>query len=332
MIPAAAAIILAAMLVGCAVGPAVTTAPAPAPRWAIALHGGAGTISRDAGPEREAAYRDALAEALEAGRAVLAGGGTSLDAVETVVRQLEDNPLFNAGRGAAYAHHGGHELDACIMDGATLSSGAVAGVRNIRNPVTLARHVMEKTPHRLFVGAGAYEMAMAAGFEHTPDSWFETEMRRERWLRLKEQERISREAGEVERGTVGAVALDIHGNLAAATSTGGLTNKPSGRVGDSPLAGIGNYANNATCAVSCTGHGEEFIRHTAAFRVSALMEYSGRDLDGAVGTVLANHLPPGAGGIIAVDRNGAISLQFTTRGMYRAAANSDGLHLIDIWR
>ncbi len=338
------AVIAALLLGGCAKAPTMDQngngTAAHRKEWAIAIHGGSGTMRRDAGPEREREYLDALDSALTIGRNVLAAGGTSVDAVEAVVRHMEDNPLFNAGRGAAYNRDGMHELDAAIMVGDTKKSGAVAAVREVRNPVTLARFVMDSTMHSLMAGRGAEELADTAGIERVPDDYFHTSMREERWLEENGRGTVSAEAGEVEpddasldnrMGTVGAVALDRFGNVAAATSTGGLTNKLPGRVGDSPLIGIGTYADNASCAVSCTGHGEEFIRQTVAFRIAALMELKGESLDTAVTTVVDTKLRQGTGGVIAVDAKGNLSLEFNTRGMYRGAADSDGRFETAIW-
>jgi isoaspartyl peptidase/L-asparaginase-like protein (Ntn-hydrolase superfamily) len=302
-------------------------------RWAIAIHGGAGTIGRDAEASIQESYLAALQVALEAAERILASGGTSLDAVQEAVRILEDDPLFNAGRGAAIMADGHCELDAAVMDGATRNSGAVAFVRGVRNPVLLARHVMEATPHMLVAGDGALRLAKQKGFQIEPDSYFETERRRRMWDRERQRQRVGPEAGEVElaMGTVGAVALDQFGNLAAATSTGGLTNKMPGRVGDSPLVGIGTYANNATCAISCTGTGEEFIRLTVAHRISAMMEFGGLSSSEAAKRVVMEELPRGSGGLILVDRLGNIETPYNSRGMYRATADSRGNRHVAIW-
>lgn len=324
---------LAMGILGCGKAPTMDERGNGAERrdWAIALHGGAGTIGRGGSEQIAAEYRVALAVALEVGVRILNDGGTSLDAVEAVVRHLEDSPLFNAGKGAAITRDGEHQMDAAIMDGATLDNGAVAAVRFVRNPVSLARHVMTSTPHALISGPGAEQLAEQAGVRTEPSEYFRTPMRYERWLRMKQREAVSSEAGEIEKGTVGAVALDRHGNLAAATSTGGLTNKLSGRIGDSPLIGIGTYANNATLAISCTGHGEEFIRRTAAFRVSALMEYGGLGVGDALAEVVHKQLAPDSGGAVAVDSHGTIAMDYSTRGMYRGAADSTGRFEVAIW-
>lgn len=300
-------------------------------RWTIVIHGGAGTIGRKDGPEREREYLDALARALKVGQDILAQGGTSLDAVEQVVRTMEDDPHFNAGKGAAYTREGKNELDASIMDGRNLATGAVAAVRHVKHPISLSRRIMEDGEHVLMAGTGAEEYARGAGLEMADDEYFRTEERYRRWRRAAERDAVGSEAGEVEKGTVGAVALDIHGNLAAATSTGGLTNKLPGRIGDSPLAGIGTYADNGSCAISCTGNGEEFIRLTVAFRIAALMRYGGRSLRQAADEVVSKTLSPDSGGIIAVDREGNAVMPFNTRGMNRGAADSTGRFEVAIW-
>lgn len=317
---ALAAIIAAAAATGCATLPSgAGPAQGPGADWAIAIHGGSGTI-RDTAPEEEQArYRESLSRALAIGAEILEAGGDALDAVEAAVRALEDDPLFNAGRGGVPNEDGHFELDASIMDGRTLDSGGVGAVRFVRNPVSLARRVMEDTPHRLLAGDGALRFAREAGEPLEDDDYFRTEWRWERWQRM----RGSRDALDV-HGTVGAVARDRNGNLAAATSTGGLTDKRAGRVGDSPIAGAGNYADNATCAVSATGRGEEFMRWNSAFRIAAAMEHGGMTLEEAMRHVLRERMPDRIGGMIAVDRDGRLVLDFTTRGMYRGAADSTG--------
>ena len=297
--------------------------------YAIAIHGGAGVIDRDSPGAEE--RREALRSALRAGVGVLESEGTSLDAVETVVRLLEDDPNFNAGMGAVFTNSGEHELDASIMDGRTLACGAVAGVRTVRNPILLARHVMENSRHVLFAASGAEEYARSAGFEAVDTRTFDVEHRRRQWERAKERERQRKADDTRERGTVGAVALDVHGNLAAATSTGGLTNKRFGRVGDSPIVGAGTYANNRSAAVSCTGTGEEFIRHTVARDIAALIEYRGLSVEAAAREVVFQKLQEGDGGVIVVSHDGEIALVFNTLGMYRGAANSDGRFEVAIW-
>jgi beta-aspartyl-peptidase (threonine type) len=295
--------------------------------WAIVVHGGAGVMQGwIEEEEHRQAYLEALAEAVEIGKAVLESGGSSLDAVERVVAFIEDDPKFNAGRGAVFNSDGGHELDASIMDGSTRACGAVAGVRTVKNPVVLARLVMESSKHVLFAGAGAERFADAMGVERVEPGYFHTERRHEQWRKANERERV-----DPEQGTGGAVALDRHGNLAAATSTGGLTNKSFGRVGDSPVIGAGTYADNATCAVSCTGVGEEFIRNYIAARVSALMEYRGMTLREAADHAVHQVLAPGDGGLIAVGHDGSIAMAYNTGGMFRGAADSTGRFEVGIW-
>jgi L-asparaginase / beta-aspartyl-peptidase len=301
---------------------------------AIAIHGGAGAVPRDTlSAERESRYRDGLAAALDLGYDTLEKGGSSLDAVIAAVRTLEDDELFNAGRGAALTREGGAELDAAIMDGRELRAGAVAAVRHVRNPIELARRVMEKSRHVLLVGAGAEEFALEEGVTLVPNGYFRTEERRAQL----ESERGGRTVSELvpsSQGTVGAVALDAAGNLAAATSTGGMTNKRQGRVGDSPIIGAGTYAKNGVCAVSATGHGEYFIRTVAAHHICSAVEYRGLDLRAAVHELLHARLRElgGSGGVIAIDRGGRIVTEFTTEGMFRGARDSSGFRQIDIYR
>ncbi|HTX05271.1 MAG TPA: isoaspartyl peptidase/L-asparaginase [Steroidobacteraceae bacterium] len=301
---------------------------------AIAIHGGAGAMPRQAlSDERERRYRDGLATALDLGYAILEKGGSSLDAVTAAVRTLEDNELFNAGRGAALTREGAAELDAAIMDGRQQRAGAVAAVRHVRNPIELARRVMEKSRHVLLVGAGAEEFALEEGLGLVPNDYFRTEERRAQL----ESERGGRSVSDLmpsSQGTVGAVALDVAGNLAAATSTGGMTNKRQGRVGDSPIIGAGTYAKNGVCAVSATGHGEYFIRTVAAYHICAAVELRGLALSEAVRELLAGRLRElgGSGGVIAIDHGGRIVTEFTTEGMFRGARDSSGLRQIDIYR
>ncbi len=298
----------------------------PKPDFVIAIHGGAGVEPAALTPEGAKQYEEALGKALAVGRDILARGGTSLDAVEQTIRVMEDDPLFNAGRGAVFNSAGGHELDASIMDGASGKGGAVAGVSTVKNPISLARLVMTETRHVLLLGAGAEqfadEMRDKPQIERVPNSYFSTEMRRKQWEEAVEKEKKKR-SGDY-KGTVGCVALDKQGNLAAGTSTGGITNKRFGRVGDSPILGAGTYANNATCAVSCTGTGEYFIRNSIAFHVSALMLYKGLPLEAAVGEVIHKVLEPDTGGLIALDHNGNVSMQYNTAGMARATTSSAG--------
>jgi len=295
--------------------------------WAIALHGGAGAMSpENYTPEQIQQYEAELTAALGVGEEILKSGGTSLDAVEKVVRYLEDCPLFNAGRGAVYTNDGKNELDAAIMSGADLQAGAVAGVGDIKNPISAARMVMEKSEHVLMVGKGASLFASQNGAEVVDSSYFYTERSFRALQRALERDK--------KMGTVGCVALDKHGNLAAATSTGGMTNKRYGRVGDVPIIGAGTYANNSTCAVSATGHGEYFIRYTVAHDISALMEYKGLSLAQAADEVIHKKLEEvdGRGGIISVDQWGNVHLSFNTSGMFRAFATSGGDRGVNIFK
>jgi beta-aspartyl-peptidase (threonine type) len=325
--------------------------PAPAPhaslaprktlRWGLVLHGGAGSISPAMlAPERQAAYRATLEAALRAGHRLLAQGGSSLDAVQAAITLLEDSPLFNAGKGAVFTHDGKNELDAAIMDGHTLSAGAVAGLRRVKNPIILARRVMERSPHVMLIGEGAEEFAKAEGVEMVDPGYFFTE---ERWQQLQRAldaeksgahpaaQRIpdgaseGLSAGETKFGTVGVVALDQQGHLAAGTSTGGMTNKRFGRVGDSPILGAGTYA-NAGCAVSATGHGEFFIRYTVAHDICARMQYQGTPIEAAATTVVMDVLVKarGEGGVIAMDGEGHMAMVFNTKSMYRGFVGPDG--------
>ena len=314
----------------------------------IAIHGGAGAITRAAmSAEKEQHYRQQLHAIVTAGQQILATGGSALDAVTEAVRLLEECPLFNAGKGAVFTHHGTHELDASIMDGRTLDVGAVAGVNHIRNPILAARKVMENSPHVLFIGAGAEAFAAEQGLEQVAPDFFSTPERWEQLQRaLSSQQMVLDHDGAAQShsddpldpdrkfGTAGAVALDLQGNLAAATSTGGMTNKQVGRVGDSPLVGAGCYANNETVAVSCTGTGEVFIRTLAAYDVSAQMEYGGRSLQQATANVIHDKVQEleGSGGLIAVDRHGNVVLPFNSEGMYRGFAYVGGEVEVAIYR
>lgn len=288
--------------------------------WSLAVHGGAGVNRGEALiDERTGAIRAALDAVLAAGARVLDGGGSSVDAVEEAVRLLEDSPLFNAGRGAVFNADGDIELEASIMDGRSLAAGAVAGVRRIRNPVALARRVMEESPHVFLHGAGAESFAAALGLATVEPAWFRTE---HRWKALEQARRSAGAKAPPHAdgsGTVGAVALDAAGNLAAATSTGGLTNKWAGRIGDSPIIGAGCFASNASCAVSCTGQGEYFIRATIARDIAALMEYGGSDVQAAADVAIGQRLGGlgGEGGAIAVDRGGRVAFAFNTGVMLR---------------
>lgn len=290
-------------------------------KYTIVVHGGAGTISKDIPDSIKTEYLKSLSEALNIGKKILEKGGSSLDAVEQVIRFLEDDPKFNAGKGAVYTSDGIHELDASIMDGNTLKAGAVTLIKHVKNPISLARLVMEKTPHVYMGGEGAENFAREMNMEIVPNDYFNTRRREDQLKRAKENV----------KGTVGCVALDKSGNLAAGTSTGGKTNKLPGRVSDTSVIGAGNYANNKTCAVSGTGDGEEFIKHNVAQRISALMEYKNLSLQEAANEVIFNVLKKGDGGVIAVDKDGNYSMTFNSQGMYRGAATSDGIWEIEIW-
>ena len=304
----------------------------------VAIHGGAGVIGRtDMSPQLERDYREALAAALEAGNRVLAAGGPSIDAVVAAVCVMEDSPLFNAGRGAAFTAEGTNELDAAVIDGATLQAGAVTLVTCVKNPVKLAKVVMERTPHVMLAGAGAEAVARAHELEIVEPEYFFTQRRWDALQRMKSAQTLARQATVAEsdkHGTVGAVALDRAGNLAAATSTGGRTNKLAGRVGDSPIIGAGTYANNATAAVSATGEGEYFMREVAAHTLSALMEFKGWSVEQAAKHVILERLQAlgGSGGLIALDRKGNISMPFSTPGMYRGCMKVGGAPEIGIFR
>jgi beta-aspartyl-peptidase (threonine type) len=300
---------------------------------AIVIHGGAGTILKsNMTPEREAKYRGKLTEALETGYKILVDGGSSLDAVEAVIRTMEDSPLFNAGRGAVFTNQGRNEMDASIMDGATLNAGAVASVSGIKNPISAARLVMTESRHVMLVGAGAVTFASDHGLELADSAYFWTKDRWDRLQKAKAKEdsvsslRLAPAVDDDEKlGTVGCIALDKSGNIAAGTSTGGLTNKRWGRVGDSPIIGAGNYANNNTCGVSGTGVGEYFMRGLIAYEVSAHMEYKGMTLDDAAAAVIQKLTDMGGtGGFIALDADGNVAMPFNTQGMYRGYINAAG--------
>ena len=320
------------------------------PDFAIIIHGGAGTIlKKNMTPEREAAYRAKLEEAIRVGYEILKDGGTSLDAVEKTINVMEDSPLFNAGKGAVFTNAETNELDASIMDGKTLNAGASAGTTNVRNPINLARVIMEKSPHVMMAGEGAETYAEEQGLEIVDPSYFYTDRRLESLNRVKEREakkekNIDKESAYLDFydadiknskfGTVGCAALDKNGNLAAGTSTGGMTNKRYGRVGDAPIIGAGTYANNNSCAVSSTGWGEYFIRAMVAHDISALMQYKGLTLKEAAHEVIQNKVPAlgGDGGIIAVDKDGNMVAEFNTAGMYRASMNDKGELEIGIYK
>ncbi|MBX7220116.1 MAG: isoaspartyl peptidase/L-asparaginase [Blastocatellia bacterium] len=314
-------------------------------RIGMVIHGGAGTILKSSlTPEMEKAYRDKLTESLLAGKSVLENHGSSLDAVEAAIRILEDSPLFNAGKGAVFTADGTNSLDASVMEGKSLKAGAVAGVGHIKNPISLARIVMEKSPHVLLTGKGAETFAQLNGVKLVNPKYFFTERRWEELQHEKELEKKGlkenmRAAGfsspeDRKYGTVGAVALDETGSLAAGTSTGGMTNKKWGRIGDSPIIGAGTYANNQTCAVSATGHGEYFIRLGVARDIAALMEYQKLSVKEATETVILKKLEAlgGKGGVIAIDRNGNIAMTFNSEGMYRAYLNPEGQPVVEIFR
>lgn len=291
-------------------------------KYTIVIHGGAGAVSKDVPDSVKSEYLKSLSDALSLGKKILEEGGKSLDVVEQVVKFLEDDPRFNAGKGAVYTSEGLHELDAAIMDGRDLSCGAVAGVRTIKNPVSLARLVMEKTQHVLLIGEGAEKFGEMMGVEIVPNNYFSTPYRYEQWKKS-----INKES----KGTVGCAALDIYGNLAAATSTGGIMNKMPGRVGDVPIIGAGTYADNQTCAVSCTGKGEVFIKNNIAYNISALMKFKNYSLRQATEEMIYNHSTKGDGGLIAVDKDGNFTMVFNTNAMYRAVANSNGVFEVKIW-
>ena len=347
-------IIALAMAVGTMTSAGAQESQPPAHRWAIVLHGGAGIIERSTMDSKtDAAYRAGLAEAIRAGAAVLDRGGSSLDAVEASIRILEDDPFFNAGRGAVFAADGRNELDAAIMDGATLRAGAVADVTRTRHPISLARAVMEKSPHVLLSGAGADDFSVYAGLEQVPPSFFFTERRWQSLVKELKKEGLpipprpegappppTKPITEIEPpdahkfGTVGVVALDRNGDIAAGTSTGGTQAKRWGRVGDSPLIGAGTYASNRSCAVSATGTGEYFIRLTVARTICALVEYKSMKLQGAVDEVIQKELTGlhGDGGVIAIAPDGQMAWSFNTSGMYRARLAEGGKLEVAIFR
>jgi L-asparaginase / beta-aspartyl-peptidase len=335
-------------------------AQSPSGKITLVIHGGAGTITRaNMSPEKEKAYREVLNMALQKGYSILKNGGTSIQAVESAIMVMEDSPLFNAGKGAVFTHEGKNELDAAIMDGKTLKAGAIAGVTMIKNPIRTAIAVMEKSPHVLLIGKGAETFAREQKMEIVDPSYFYTEARFKALQKAKQEEKIELDhteklkkelpkqpkTGSVNSeeliftegkkfGTVGCVALDKFGDLAAGTSTGGMTNKRYGRVGDAPIIGAGTYANNNTCAVSATGHGEFFIRSVVAYDISALMEYKGLSVKDASEDVVMKKLLErgGEGGVIALDRNGNISMPFNSEGMYRGFIREDGSSEVLIYK
>lgn len=289
----------------------------------LAIHGGAGTILRSSmTAELQQQYEQGLQDALQAGYSVLQSGGSAVDAVQAAVVSLEDFPLFNAGRGSVFNNVGRHEMDASIMDGSNLMAGAVSGISHVKNPVLLARTVMDKSEHVLLCGQGAEQFAKQQGLQFEDDAYFYVQHRYEQWQQALKEDSISLDHNDKKFGTVGAVALDANDNLAAATSTGGMTNKKFGRMGDSPIIGAGTYANNNTCAISCTGHGELFIRSVVAYDISCLMEYKGLSLREACDVVVHDKLVKiqGEGGLVAIDKHGNIELPFNSEGMYRGYA------------
>ena len=309
----------------------------------ICIHGGAGTILKeDMTPELEKAYLDGLQTALNAGYAVLEEGGTAVNAVKAAVVVLEDNILFNAGRGSVFTKKGVQEMDAAIMSGIELEAGAVCGVRNVRNPVELAAEVMQHSNHVFLSGKGANDFAIKQGIKLEPDEYFFSQFRYDQWKALRDSDNYSLDhthhhleelMKDKKFGTVGAVACDNAGNIAAATSTGGMTNKKYGRIGDSPVIGAGTYANNNTCAISCTGHGEPFIKAVAAYNVSCLMEFKGMGLQASMAETVMHKLKnmDGEGGMIGVDANGNFAMIFNSAGMYRGVKNNDGVDEVAIY-
>jgi beta-aspartyl-peptidase (threonine type) len=313
-------------------------------KFTIVIHGGAGTILREhMTPELEEAYLDGLKKGVDAGYGVLEQGGAAINAVKAAIVVMEDNVLFNAGRGSVFTKKGVQEMDAAIMNGATLEAGAVAGVRNVRNPIMLATEVMLHSNHVFLSGKGANDFAIKQGVKLEPDEYFFSQFRYDQWKSIRDSDayaldhthqRLEELMRDKKFGTVGAVACDYEGNIAAATSTGGMTNKKYGRIGDSPIIGIGTYANNKTCSISCTGHGEPFIRAVAAYDVSCLMEYKGLSLYEAMNTVVNDKLVKleGEGGMIGVDAQGNHAMILNSAGMYRAYRSSDGGGEVAIYR
>ena len=313
-------------------------------RFTIVIHGGAGQMVRtDLSPDLEKAYLEGLQEGLDAGYGVLEEGGLAINAVKAAIVVLEDNILFNAGRGSVFTKKGIQEMDAAIMDGKDLSAGSIAGVRNVRNPIELAAEVLKSSNHVFLSGKGAGDFAIRQGIKLEPDEYFFSQFRYDQWKSIRDSdnyaldhtnERIEELLRAKKFGTVGAVACDKDGNIAAATSTGGMTNKKYGRIGDSPLIGAGTYANNKTCGISCTGHGEKFIRLVAAHMVSALMEYKGLSLEDACNEVVHHKLKEigGDGGLIGVDNEGNAVMTFNTSGMYRGVRSSVGRNEVAIYK
>jgi beta-aspartyl-peptidase (threonine type) len=312
-------------------------------KYTIVIHGGAGTILKgDMTSELEAAYSTALQEALSAGYAVLEEGGSSINAIKATIVMMEDNMLFNAGRGSVFTKKGVQEMDAAVMDGRTLEAGAVTGVRNVRNPIELAMEVMKNSNHVFLSGKGANDFAIKQGIKLEPDEYFFSQFRYDQWKSIRDSDnysldhthqRLEELMKDKKFGTVGAVACDKNGDIAAATSTGGMTNKKYGRIGDSPIIGCGTYANNKTCGISCTGHGEMFIRTVAAYDVSCLIEYKGYTLQKAMDIVVNDKLLSihGEGGMIGVDGEGSPAMIFNSKGMYRGFKSSDGTESVAIY-
>lgn len=306
--------------------------------FSMAIHGGAGTLVKGMmTPELESRYKQALKKALDKGYLILEAGGSAIEAVEEAVKLLEDSPLFNAGKGAVFTATGSHEMDASIMDGKTLSAGAVSLITGIKNPVSLARDVMEQSDHVFLAGEGAMQFAKELKYSLEAPAYFYDEFRHNQWLEIKDTDSFQLDHSKKKDskfGTVGAVACDKEGNIAAATSTGGMTNKKWGRVGDSPMVGAGNYANNKTCAVSCTGSGEFFIRGVVAYDVACLMEHKNMSLADAATEVINKRILElgGDGGLIAVDAKGNLAMPFNTEGMYRACKSSNGLEEVSIYK
>jgi L-asparaginase / beta-aspartyl-peptidase len=304
----------------------------------IAIHGGAGTILKsEMSKEKETLYKKGLEDAINCGYEILQNGGSATDAVEKTVIVLEDNPLFNAGKGSVFNHKGNHEMDASIMDGSNLNAGAICCVDQFKNPIQLARLVMEKSEHVILTGDGAMQFGELMNCKKENENYFFDEFRHQQWLEIKDSDRFQLDHSSSNNpkkfGTVGAVAIDKKGSLAAATSTGGMTNKKFGRIGDSSIIGAGNYANNKTCAVSCTGSGEFFIRGVIAYDVSCLMEMSKMTIEDAAHQVIHNRLQEigGDGGLIAIDNKGNITMPFNTEGMYRAAKSKNSLNIVEIY-
>lgn len=311
--------------------------------FTLVIHGGAGNITTAImDKQMEADYTAGLTASLDKGYAVLKDGGSALDAVVAAIAAMEDNPIFNAGRGSVFTKKGLNEMDAAIMDGSNLAAGAVAGVRNVKNPIMLAKEIMLHSGHVFLSGSGAADYALTRGLQIEPDSYFFNQSRYDQWVEIRDTDftQLDHKGDNLKGsavpntghkfGTVGAVACDIHGNIAAGTSTGGMTNKRFGRIGDSPVIGAGTYANNATCAISCTGHGEFFLRSVVAHDISCLIEYKGMTLQQACDTVVKDKLVKmgGEGGLIAVNARGEYDFCFNSAGMYRGMRNSNGEEVV----